>query len=395
MEGKRRVTISKNGVTQSSAIIDSSQIRPSSRAPKRSQEGLANFGHFRGADSPEWQNNCPILNDSKKSAENDTGRNERVTENAQANNKIKTGADMFSFADDLSRRLKDIDLVADVMAKKVQTMKKEMDSKKEMDALNDDFNGPNRIRIISQAKREMRKNKRILLENRELRHALAEHQTVLEMVMNKFRRISAHAANLERVQSKNESKNGMNELKKENQKLAERVGEMLSLMSCAISHDNRDSRNWLTLNTKIRQLQDENVGLRELLHLSKRNGSIKMSFEAEESQNSRTSSEESVSHNLSSSEEVTVLTNASSDEENLANQEAAVLDLLSDINDNPDFDPPLVTEDVESESDIETASLSSCSTVINSGEVESDSQETDQIQESPDPTIQFQENLED
>ena len=86
----------------------------------------------------------------------------------------------------------------------------------------------------------------------------------------------------------------------------------------------------------------------ELLHLSKRNGSIKMSFEAEESQNSRTSSEESVSHNLSSSEEVTVLTNASSDEENLANQEAAVLDLLSDINDNPDFDPPLVTEDVES-----------------------------------------------
>ena len=73
-----------------------------------------------------------------------------------------------------------------------------------------------------------------------------------------------------------------------------------------------------------------------------------MSFEAEESQNSRTSSEESVSHNLSSSEEVTVLTNASSDEENLANQEAVVLDLLSDINDNPDFDPPLVTEDVES-----------------------------------------------
>lgn len=98
---------------------------------------------------------------------------------------------MFSFADDLSRRLKDIDLVADVMAKKVQTMKKEMDSKKEvklffwkfsffysikcnniliifwiqMDALNDDFNGPNRIRIISQAKREMRKNKRVSCQN--------------------------------------------------------------------------------------------------------------------------------------------------------------------------------------------------------------------------------------
>ena len=30
-----------------------------------------------------------------------------------------------------------------------------------MDALNDDFNGPNRRRIICQAKREMRKNKRV------------------------------------------------------------------------------------------------------------------------------------------------------------------------------------------------------------------------------------------
>ena len=30
-----------------------------------------------------------------------------------------------------------------------------------MNDLNDDFNGPNRVRIVSQAKREMRKNKRV------------------------------------------------------------------------------------------------------------------------------------------------------------------------------------------------------------------------------------------
>lgn len=34
-----------------------------------------------------------------------------------------------------------------------------------MDDLNDDFNGPNRLRIISQAKREMRKNKRVIQYN--------------------------------------------------------------------------------------------------------------------------------------------------------------------------------------------------------------------------------------
>ena len=52
-----------------------------------------------------------------------------------------------------------------------------------------------------------------MIENRELRHSLAEHQTVLEMVMNKFRRVSAHAANLEREQTISDSKNGVVELK--------------------------------------------------------------------------------------------------------------------------------------------------------------------------------------
>ena len=53
----------------------------------------------------------------------------------------------------------------------------------------------------------------ILLENRELRQCLAEHQTVLEMVMNKFRRVSAHAARLERDYSTMADQNGLNEIK--------------------------------------------------------------------------------------------------------------------------------------------------------------------------------------
>ena len=40
-----------------------------------------------------------------------------------------------------------------------------------------------------------------MAENKELRHALAEHQTVLEMVMDKFRKVSTHAAKLERERS--------------------------------------------------------------------------------------------------------------------------------------------------------------------------------------------------
>ena len=39
---------------------------------------------------------------------------------------------MTSFSDDLRRRLQDIDVVADVMSKKVQNMKKEMHTRKEV-----------------------------------------------------------------------------------------------------------------------------------------------------------------------------------------------------------------------------------------------------------------------
>ena len=46
-----------------------------------------------------------------------------------------------------------------------------------------------------------------------MRQCLAEHQTVLEMVMNKFRRVSAHAARLERDYSTMADQNGLNEIK--------------------------------------------------------------------------------------------------------------------------------------------------------------------------------------
>merc|ERR1712130_1096402 len=77
------------------------------------------------------------------------------------------------------------------------------------------------------------------------------------MVMNKFRRVSTHAANLERSQTVTESQNGVIELKKENQKLAEKVGVMITQMSRAIYPDKREVENWLTMNTKIKQLQSE------------------------------------------------------------------------------------------------------------------------------------------
>ena len=90
------------------------------------------------------------------------------------------------------------------------------------------------------------------------------------------------------------------------------------------------------------------------MHLSKRNGSIRMTFEKEESVNSRTSSEDSAPTDVSSSEEVTMLTNASSDdeaplathEETTPKEETTLQEetTLPDINDNP----ALISDDAES-----------------------------------------------
>jgi len=250
--GRRRITVSKNGIAESSV---ETQIRPSPRAPRDSSTPMSS--HFRGADNPNWAF---------------TKETEKLINQQEKKMKL-TSKETSDFTQNLCSRLKDIDAVADEMVSKVENMKKEMISRKEMDELTDNFSGPNRLRIVTQVKREIRKNKRILLENRELRQCLAEHQTVLEMVMNKFRRVSAHAARLERDYSTMADQNGLNEIKLENQRLTERVGDMLHVMSFAISHDNQKRKKWVDMNNKVYRLQSENANLRQMLHLSKGFGS--------------------------------------------------------------------------------------------------------------------------
>jgi len=259
---RRRITVSKDGIAEHSV---ETQIRPATRAKS---EGAPNFSHFRGADNPNW-----AFGQSGSSSGATTQQHEKQKSDTNKLAAKLSPKDAANFSATLTSRLKEIDAVADEMVAKVESMKKEMISRKEMDELTDNFNGPNRLRIVTQVKREIRKNKRILLENRELRQCLAEHQTVLEMVMGKFRRVSAHAARLERENSSMVGKNGLTELKAENQRLTERVGEMLSLMSFAVSHNNERTQKWIDLNRKIERLQTENNNLRQLLYLSKGFGS--------------------------------------------------------------------------------------------------------------------------
>jgi len=146
---------------------------------------------------------------------------------------------------------------------------------------------------------------------------------------------------------------------------------MITQMSRAIYPDKREVENWLTMNTKIKQLQSENGGLRELLHLSKRNGSTKMFFETDSASNSlgegssRTSSDEI--NATSSSDETTVIINSEHDDEpdfNFATEQASSTSNTGGIISNTD-------EQFEESDDVETCSISTCSTIIN-GDVDYD-----------------------
>jgi len=168
------------------------------------------------------------------------------------------------------------------------------------------------------------------LENRELRQCLAEHQTVLEMVMGKFRRVSAHAARLERENSGMVGKSGFSELRAENQRLTERVGEMLSLMSFAVSHDNERTKKWLDLNRKIERLQSENNNLRQLLYLSKGFGSYQAKYSEMDSQRS---AQTVLNNNNEHKEKIEELVD--SDDED---PEDGAVDCLDFLNGEPDGD---------------------------------------------------------
>lgn len=305
----RRVTVSS---TSNVRVLPETTDEPSRKLASR-KEGTADFSHFRGADDPTWHQievKRAISAPSKNSKLHETSTNQ--IHDSRPRDKRPDIC--------IEERMSRIDVFADKLLSMAEGLHNDMTSANEIDKLNENFNGPARPRIINQGKREMRKNKRIMAENKELRHALAEHQTVLEMVMNKFRKVSTHAARLEREQSFLAPANKTYELRKENQKLADRVGDMITVMKTAASKYPTENESYLQIKTNMKQLQDENRGLRSLLSLSRKSGSHKLDLaspvEATHPVNCATedSDDESV-ETCSTNSHDTVITNSSDDEE--------------------------------------------------------------------------------
>ncbi|KDR17017.1 FGFR1 oncogene partner 2-like protein [Zootermopsis nevadensis] len=216
----------------------------------------------------------------------------------------------------LANRLKEHDSAADALLSQTQSVYKQIDAMKQYQEEVGELNETARQRphtvLVAGIQQENRHLRELQQENRELRAALEEHQNALELIMSKYRQqvtklvssskqdmTSIHANNnyskthhLENLKfynviflyllslSKTEHKGGgFIQGRKEYHSLiceqSDKICEMAAVMEQAAETDDKIAFSEQEL---ISKLTTENKGLRELLEISSKFGSLRSSL---------------------------------------------------------------------------------------------------------------------
>lgn len=136
----------------------------------------------------------------------------------------------------------------------------------EMNELNEAANNRPRSALIHSIQQENKHIRQLQQENKELRLALEEHQNVMELIMSKYRQQVAQLVTVNSQPSQPSTQ--------EQAKLTahiERVSEMVAVMRKAASIGDDESNQQQRL---ITALATENKGLREMLNIASRSGSL-------------------------------------------------------------------------------------------------------------------------
>lgn len=167
----------------------------------------------------------------------------------------------------LVNRLKDHDTSVDNLISHAQTLNKRVDAMKQYQ---EDLNELNEIArhkppssVIMNLLQENTQIRELQQENRDLRMALEEHQSAVELIMSKYREqiVKLLLANkLDKRQAKEPVQRN-----KELEEKIEKINEMLSVMQQAVSIDDRQQVRDQQL---MSQLKLENNTLREVLHIA-------------------------------------------------------------------------------------------------------------------------------
>ncbi|GLV35186.1 Ionotropic receptor 76b [Carabus blaptoides fortunei] len=179
---------------------------------------------------------------------------------------------MISDAKKLAGRLKDDENVADVLLNETHAINKKIDAMKqfqeEVEVLNEVARQRPHSQLIANIQQENRHLREIQHENRELRAALEEHQTALEHIMSKYRQHTSQQLTKSRIDFKSLQEKRYSEMIKQQ---AEKIQEMAAVMNEAALLDEKNASKDMELLTR---LKTENKGLRELLEISCKFGSL-------------------------------------------------------------------------------------------------------------------------
>ncbi|RZC38216.1 FGFR1 oncogene partner 2 -like [Asbolus verrucosus] len=172
----------------------------------------------------------------------------------------------------LAGRLKERDTIADTLLNETNAITKKIDAMKqfqeEVDQLNEVANQKPHSQLIANIQKENRHLREIQQENRELRAALEDYQTTLEHIMTKYREHTTDEIYKTKLDFKSFQSKQYDEII---QQQAEKIQEMAAVMKKAALID----ENSMVYNEEIiAMLKAENQGLREMLGIAFKHGSL-------------------------------------------------------------------------------------------------------------------------
>uniref|UniRef100_A0A668VZ24 FGFR1 oncogene partner 2 n=1 Tax=Oreochromis aureus TaxID=47969 RepID=A0A668VZ24_OREAU len=171
-------------------------------------------------------------------------------------------------AKSLVERLRNHDNAAEMLIEQTTHLNKRVEAMKqeEIDALNEVARHRPRSSLVLGIQQENRQIRELQQENKELRTSLEEHQSALELIMTKYREQVFRLL----MASKRDDPAIVTQLKEQHttemQAHIDKINEMASVMRKAIEVD---EERICEDEERIKQLELENNGLRELLGISR------------------------------------------------------------------------------------------------------------------------------
>lgn len=175
-------------------------------------------------------------------------------------------------AKELVMRLKEREKNVDQVVVQSNALSKKVDSIQQLEnefiGINETANHRSKVAVLSSIQKENKVIKLLQQENEDLKESLEEHQSVLEIIMSKYRQQMLQLIRLKKQQELSETYY-QSAIFKNLQEKTDQIAEMTEVMKHAIDLDEK------TINEREERLQSllvENQGLKELLRIKSRYG---------------------------------------------------------------------------------------------------------------------------